>query len=103
MTFPAWFDFHRDRAIRRHVNAHVIYAALCARPAAFATPVVVKGWAWERELGFPRENISRALSLLVAQGYLTEHPRERAKDPRRFTVNLERRAAIPSSITYPAG
>lgn len=102
MTFPAWFDFCRDRAMRRQVHAHVLYAELIVRPGSFATPIAVKTEAFAYALGFDRADVSRALDLLIARGYLDEHPREGRRAPRRVTVALERRPCSQSPTTAAA-
>lgn len=94
MIFPAWFDFHRDPTMRRHVQAHVLYAELIIRPGCFVQPIAVKAWAFAELLGIDRTDLARALDLLIRAGYLDEHPRENARAPRRVTVALVRRECV---------
>ena len=93
--FPAWFDFHRDPVIRKSVCAQTLYAELLIRPRSFSDPVEVKTLAFSAALAMNPNNVSRSLSLLIARGYLDEHPRERQTAPRRVTVALVRRVSYP--------
>ena len=60
MTFPAWFAFHRDPALRRHTVALAIYSEMLIRPGSLSIPVEIKGWAWAKLLGARAEPAGRA-------------------------------------------
>ena len=79
-----------DVTIRTHRAALALYATLLLRPDCFRTPVEVKAWAWAQQRGVRRESVTEALHMLVARGYLEDHPRMAPRDPRRVTVRLAR-------------
>lgn len=85
MTFPAWFDFHKDAVIRRHPAAMVLYAHLVGVPESHWTPQPLKAWALADEFKFKKETIISAMNLLVKRGYLIEHARG-TNNVRAFTV-----------------
>lgn len=95
MTFPAWFELHRDAVIIRHPACSAVYANILNRPNAFHDPQEVKAWLIAEQLGFEKKTVIAALNLLVARGYLAEHARG-FRRVRRFTIAITRTASMPN-------
>lgn len=85
MTYPAWFDFHRNQAMRRHPACGNVYAAMLCLENVFFEPRAVKAWVLAEALELEKETVLRALNLLVEHGFLVEHARGQ-NNVRRFTV-----------------
>ena len=95
MTFPAWFDFHKDRVIRRHPIAGALYADLLSTPESHWIPQAVKAYVFADENDCEKETVLRAMNLLVERGYLKEHPKG-VNGVRSFTVNDIRSTSKPN-------
>lgn len=85
MTFPAWFDFHKDAVVRRHPAAMVLYAHVVGIPESHWKPQQLKAWVLAVEFKFEKGTILSAMDLLVGRGYLIEHARG-LNNVRSFTV-----------------
>jgi hypothetical protein len=101
MTFPAWFDFHKDKAIRRHPIAMTLYAHLVALPESHWVPQPIKAWAFAKENEFEKGNVLKAMNLLRNRGYLKEHARG-VNGVRSFTVNDIRTLGMPDNTAKSA-
>lgn len=86
--FPAWFDFHRDKTLRRSPACGAIYAAMIGLDDIFIVPRPIKTWVLAEALEMERETVGLALDRLVEHGYLQEHERDE-KNVRRFTVRVK--------------
>lgn len=100
MTFPAWFDFHKDKVIRRHPIAMCLYAHLVNIPESFFEPQPVKAYVFAEEYNFKKANVLKAMNLLVERGYLIEHAKG-MNGVRSFTVAGTRRS-VPNSTAKSA-
>jgi DNA-binding IclR family transcriptional regulator len=87
VTYPAWFDFHRDRVMVRNPACGAVYAAFVGLKNISMVPRPMKVWVLAEALGLKKSTVSRALDLLVGHGYLVEHERDE-KNVRRFTVSI---------------
>jgi Fe2+ or Zn2+ uptake regulation protein len=74
MSFPAWFDFQRDRVVADSPTVSRVYAFLLENPRCFEKQDV-KAWLIAEQRGMARDSVNRALDLLVERGYLIEHGR----------------------------
>lgn len=91
MTYPAWFELHRDRQILASPAAMTVYAYLVGQQRGFHEVVDVKTWAVGELLHINRKHVGRVLNLLTTRGYLTEHECGLNR-VRRFTINYIRPA-----------
>ncbi len=74
--FPAWFDLHKDRVIRRSPTASIVYADLIAEnPTILFEPCEIKAWTMAERIGTHRDRVKKALDLLIQRGYIREHGR----------------------------
>lgn len=95
--FAAWFDLHDDDAVVDHPTALRVYARLLRNPRIFDEPQDTKVWAIALEMHANRETVSAALDLLVARGYVIEHPRGPSR-VRRLTIPQERQLRTTKPI-----
>lgn len=92
MTFPAWFDLHRDRVITNSPSTIRVYAWLIANyPRIFFEPQDVKAWAIAEDEHMGRDSVNGALDLLTSRGYLLDHGRGQ-NNVRRLTIAISRAA-----------
>lgn len=75
MTYPAWFELHKDPAIVAQPTALRVYASLVGRAGIFFEPQDVKAWLVAEVLGASRNSVNRSLDLLIRQGYVIEYAR----------------------------
>ena len=102
MTFPAWFELHRDRTMRRHPAAMTIYASLLTLDRILYEPRTVKAWVLAEAEGLEKETVLCAMNLLVERGYLLEHERG-PNNVRRFTVATTRASGSTPNPTDLSG
>lgn len=91
MTFPAWFDLHRDSVIASHPSAGRVYAYLLENPRCQFEIQDVKAWLIAEQRGMARDSVNKALDLLIERGYIIEHGRGQ-NNVRRLTVAIVRAA-----------
>lgn len=91
VTYPAWFDIHKDPEISRRPTALRVYANLVSRTAIFYVPQEIKTWKLADDLGADKGEVIAALNLLAKLGYIVEHGRG-SKRERIITVTLDRSA-----------
>ena len=84
MSFPA-----REQFDEEHGDALARLYRYCRKNLTFHEPKEIKGWAAGRVAKIKRQHVSGHLDTLVSDGYLIEHAREHAKQPRRFTLAYE--------------
>jgi hypothetical protein len=101
MTFPAWFDFHKDPVIRRHPIAMVLYAHMVSIPESFYVPQPLKAYVFAAENAFEKGNVLKAMNLLVERGYLIEH-KKGVNGVRAFTVTTIRSTSKPNNTAQSA-
>ena len=91
MTYPAWFDLHKDPVIAQSPSASRVYAYLLENPRCQFEIQDVKAWLIAEQRGMARDSVNKALDLLVDRGYLIEHGRGQ-NNVRRLTVAIVRAA-----------
>ena len=101
MTFPAWLDFHKDKVIRRHPIAMVLYAHLVSTPESHWIPQAIKAYVFADENDFEKGNVLKAMNLLVERGYFKEHAKG-MNGVRSFTVNDIRANSMPDNTAKSA-
>lgn len=101
MTFPAWYDFHKDKEIRRHPIAMALYAHLVGLPDSHWVPQPLKAYVFALENKFEKGNVLKAMNLLVSRGYLKEHAKGLNR-VRSFTVNDIRSLGMPDNTAKSA-
>jgi DNA-binding IclR family transcriptional regulator len=92
VSFPAWFQFHRDKVMQKHPAACTVYASILGLDNIFWQPRPIKTWLLAEGLGMRKKTVRQSLNLLVKRGYLVEHPRG-DNQVRTFTVAMTREAA----------
>lgn len=91
MTFPAWYDLHKDRVIAANPSTIRVYAHLLENPRCTFEIQDVKAWLVAETLGMARNSVNDALDLLINRGYLIDHGRGQ-NNVRRITVAIHRAA-----------
>jgi hypothetical protein len=91
VTFPAWFDLHKDRIITAKPSAIRVYAHLLENPRCQFEIQDVKAWLIADQLGMARDSVNEALDLLTKRGYIIDHGRGQ-NNVRRLTVAIIRAA-----------
>jgi hypothetical protein len=101
VIFPAWFEFHRDKAMRRSPACGAVYAAMIGLDDIFIVARPIKAWVLAEALEMEKETVLLALDKLVEHGYLQEHERG-ANNVRRFTVRVKLPDVVSSRLNPPA-
>lgn len=91
MSFPAWFDFQRDRVIAAKPTASRVYAYLLELPNSQWVVQDVKAWLIAEQRQMSPDSVNEALDLLIDRGYVINHGRGQ-NNVRRLTVALVRAA-----------
>lgn len=91
MSFPAWFDFQRDRVIADSPTASRVYAYLLENPRCHFEIQDVKAWLIAEQRQMSPGTVNQALDLLIERGYLVSHGRGQ-NNVRRITVAICRAA-----------
>lgn len=100
MSFPAWFEFHKDRVMQKHPEACTVYASILGLDNIIFEPRPIKAWVLAEALQMEKKTVLESLNLLVTRGYLTEHARS-ANNVRVFSVAIHRATSKPQD-TAPA-
>lgn len=89
VSFPAWFEFHRDKVMQKHPGACTVYAAILGLHRIFFEPRPIKAWVLAEALEMDKGTVLKSLNLLVERGYLRDHGRSQ-NNVRIFSAVLKR-------------
>jgi DNA-binding MarR family transcriptional regulator len=91
VSFPAWFEIHRDEVIAERPSAFRVYAFLLENPRALYEIQEPKAWFIAEQRKMSPDSVNEALDLLIERGYLIFHGRGQ-NNVRRVSVATIRAA-----------